>query len=289
MSVRYVPAESIASGTYLDEASNLSDVDSASSARTNLGLGTAATHAVADFLQTANNLSDVTAATARTNLGLGSVATGTTSSATPLKNKAGGDTGSGSSFLRSNHRHPELLVVGPRVLCVSGKYSARSNTVTTSTTAPNNQQARAFPLWIPNAVTLDRIGVEVTGAGESGSVIRLGIWDDDGTGTFPGAMLLDAGTVAGDGTPAFKELTISQPVDNQQIWLVACVQSASTTPPTLRTVSSPSGMVVPTAAGGGLVSGNAVGYIQTFSGAFSGAWSGTSTTSSEPKIWIRAA
>lgn len=56
-------------------ANNLSDLVSASSARTNLGLGTAATQNTSAFLQPSNNLSDVTTpATARTNLGLGGVA-----------------------------------------------------------------------------------------------------------------------------------------------------------------------------------------------------------------------
>ena len=57
-------------------ANNLSDVNSASTSRTNLGLGTAATHAATDFLLVADNLSDLaSASTARTNLGLGTVAT----------------------------------------------------------------------------------------------------------------------------------------------------------------------------------------------------------------------
>jgi hypothetical protein len=43
----------------LKKASDLSDLHSASSARSNLGLGTAATHAASDFLQASNNLSDV--------------------------------------------------------------------------------------------------------------------------------------------------------------------------------------------------------------------------------------
>lgn len=55
-------------------ANNLSDLVSASTARTNLGLGTAATAAASSFLAVANNLSDVVAATARTNLGLGLLA-----------------------------------------------------------------------------------------------------------------------------------------------------------------------------------------------------------------------
>lgn len=63
----YAPAALIA-------ANNLSDLASAPTARTNLGLGTAATQSTGTFLQTANNLSDVTATTARTNLGLGTAA-----------------------------------------------------------------------------------------------------------------------------------------------------------------------------------------------------------------------
>jgi hypothetical protein len=61
---------------FLNADLNLSDLASAATARTNLGLGTAAVQNVGFFLQTANNLSDLAnAATARTNLGLGSAAT----------------------------------------------------------------------------------------------------------------------------------------------------------------------------------------------------------------------
>jgi len=50
-------------------ANNLSDLGSASTARTNLGLGTAAVAASSSFLQVSSNLSDLAnAATARTNL-----------------------------------------------------------------------------------------------------------------------------------------------------------------------------------------------------------------------------
>ena len=76
----------------------------------------------------------------------------------------------------------------------------------------------ATPFVLSSAKTMDEIVVNVTVAGTAGSVIRVGIYSDNGN-CFPGALLLDAGTVTGD-TVAVKTITINQVMPAGLYWLV---------------------------------------------------------------------
>jgi len=140
----------------------------------------------------------------------------------------------------------------------SGSYGILGMTGSTSNTL-GNQNLRVSPVFFARAVTLVRLGAEITGAGESGSVLRLGIFSDTGD-LYPGAVLLDAGTI--DGTSAtVQEITISQQLGPGTYWFGGVVQAAATTQPTVRTVST-SVAATGAAANTGLASGNFV-YSQT--------------------------
>jgi hypothetical protein len=77
------------------------------------------------------------------------------------------------------------------------------------------------PIYIPNTITLTKIGVNVTTAATTaGSTIKLGIYSNTNSGSsdLPNTLFLDAGTVASD-TIGYKEITISQSVTAGIYWL----------------------------------------------------------------------
>ena len=88
---------------------------------------------------------------------------------------------------------------------------------------------------LPNTVTLTRLGIDVSAAGDAGSKIRLGIYADTGAG-YPGALVLDAGQLLGD-SATMQELTISQTLSAGTYWIGAVGQSITTTAPTVRMAS----------------------------------------------------
>lgn len=103
-----------------------------------------------------------------------------------------------------------------------------------------NTTLRVFPLVIARKLRITDVGINVTTAGESGSVFRAGIYSDiaTGGGFFPGALVSEFGTLAADAiaTPTIGSLTVD--LDPGIYWIGGAVQGAPTTQPALTGTSS---------------------------------------------------
>lgn len=118
---------------------------------------------------------------------------------------------------------------------VAGSYVIPRNTVM-GTTALTNSLFRCYPVIINKNITIDRLGAEITTVGEAGSLLRLGIYRDDGN-SRPSALVIDAGTILGD-SATLQEKTITPTLlEAGTYWFGAAPQAAPTTPPTIRTIT----------------------------------------------------
>lgn len=114
---------------------------------------------------------------------------------------------------------------------VAGRYYGVGATLRASA-IPAEASAVYTPLAVPADSSIDRIAVDVITAGGAGAVMRLGLYNDNGTGR-PGTLLLDAGTVDVS-TTGTKEIIVAQALSAGLIWMVAVVQGAAATRPTMR-------------------------------------------------------
>lgn len=132
--------------------------------------------------------------------------------------------------------------VGPIVATVTGVMKQRIKTGTwitttggsTSSGQPANGRFYASPIALTSGVTATSLAINVNTAGSAGSVMRLGIYADDGT-TTPSTLILDAGTVD-TSTSGSKSITINQTLPAGVYWLVSVSQGSATTQPTLSTI-----------------------------------------------------
>lgn len=142
---------------------------------------------------------------------------------------------------------------------------------------PTEAIATASPLHIPVACTIDRIACAVTVVGSANSVVRLGIYGDDGSG-YPGALVLDAGTVNGMPT-GIKEVAIRRALAAGRYWLVGCNQGAPTTGATVRMNAGPIAPVL--ASSSAILASNAAAYtMAATTGALPATWTATPQSSS---------
>lgn len=197
------------------------------------------------------------------------------------------------------HRERGIIGVGrpatppplPAFTFPAGSYlfpSSPNNTSTANTLGTGT--LRAVPFYTPVALSVARIGAEITAAGDAGGRLRLGVYADNGSG-FPGALVIDAGTIAADAV-ATAEATLASPVTLTPgwYWLAAVVQAVTTTQPTVRigAAATPGFLFTPGTALPGAGS-TAVGYSMTgVTGALPAAWSPTLTpTGAAPRLLLK--
>jgi hypothetical protein len=107
---------------------------------------------------------------------------------------------------------------------------------TRSTATRNQNVLTLLPFRVESAHTFTGIAVDVTGAGQAGSLLRLAVYTGTPQGV-PSTLLIDAGTVAGDGATGVKAITgLSIPLRPGYCFLGVAFQSAATTRPTVRTL-----------------------------------------------------
>lgn len=156
-----------------------------------------------------------------------------------------------------------------------------------ASTTPVLDQLRLAPFPVAKTVTLDRLGLWVQ-AGVALSVVRLGIYRDDGDG-YPGALVLDAGTIDAS-SQGFKTITISQQLTRDLYWIGGVGQ-------TIVTAMTIAATNVPTwdQTGQHLTpSSQALVYVGFLQAAVSGALPANFTTTKEssfnaPRVHVRIA
>ena len=98
-------------------------------------------------------------------------------------------------------------------------------------------QQHAFPFFVSEEATFTDIGASITTSGSSGSVIRFGIYADNGS-NYPGTLIYDAGTCTGVSAspPEFTSITFgtAQTLPPGLYWLSMCGQGSPATQPTIR-------------------------------------------------------
>jgi len=105
----------------------------------------------------------------------------------------------------------------------SGSYYVNANYVSSQSATAN--VTYYMPMYIPNAVTLDRLQIFTTSLFSGTASVRLGIYNDNGG--IPNTVLVDGGTVSATAAATLYTVTISQAVTAGWYWMAFNTQTAA--------------------------------------------------------------
>jgi hypothetical protein len=267
-------AATTAQAASLQKTSNLSDLASATTARTNLGLAAVAASGSATDLTTgsvpAGRFGATTVPVSAVN------ATGTPSSTTYLRGDGAWST-------------PAAGTSGPPMKVSTGwKSNSQQLSANWSTTHTLNT-LYLVPLMLWASETWDRVGLNCATAVAS-SVVRAGVYADNGNG-YPGTLIADFGTMDCS-TTGDKTITISQAMSAGLVWFGAVVQGASGI--SISNIASYQPPYMPHWVGSTVPFGFGVTFAFTQT-SVTGALPGTFTTTvtptggTVPRLWARTA
>lgn len=141
------------------------------------------------------------------------------------------DGGTGASTAAAARTN--LALWPPRILKTGLYYPTSPEVAGDQTHVLTKDQVVFTPFPVTQGFTADRISLGVAVAGTAGAKIRLGIYNDDGSGQ-PGTLLLDAGTINGDSN-TYQDITISQALaSGTMYWVAVCWQVQSVGSGTVR-------------------------------------------------------
>lgn len=118
----------------------------------------------------------------------------------------------------------------------------------TTTVGLLNGTGLLLPFVLTGPISLGGLAVAVTTAGQAGSLVRLGLYRDNGHG-IPSQLAADAGTVAGDAVAIVTANLANAVALTPGVYWTACTaQAAGVTAPTVTSyVSAPAGWPLPSA------------------------------------------
>jgi hypothetical protein len=110
-------------------------------------------------------------------------------------------------------------------------YHALQYTTGSNTALAADSLRAMVPMDIPERWEFDGIEVHIVVAGDAGAEVRLGLYQDDGSGVYPGALEFDAGFVAADST-GVKSIALSptKAVSPGRYYLALLAKSVTTMP-----------------------------------------------------------